>query len=133
MRCRVVVYSEKKVVGLVEDVKIVGMRDQLLLKAKMDTGASRTSVDSRLAAKVGLGPIMSSVRIKSSTGGRSSRRPLAQATVMIAGERFDVLVSIADRHRMKNPMIIGMDILGSGRFLIDPSSRQMARKSLNRC
>jgi len=123
-----VVDSEKKVLGLVEDVRIVGMRGQLILKAKMDTGASRTSIDSRVAAKVGLGPITSSVRIKSSTGGRSSRRPLAQATVIIADESFDVLVSIADRHGMRKPMIIGMDILGSGRFLIDPSKSHESEK-----
>lgn len=116
--------SEKKVIGLIEDVVIFGAQDQIKLKAKVDTGAGRTTVDSKIAAKVGLGPIISSVRIKSSTTNRVDRRPLAQATIIIAGVKFDIPVSVADRRGMKYPVIIGMDILKSGIFLIDPIKSQ---------
>jgi len=111
----------KKIVGLVADVGIVGTRGQVESKAKIDTGASRTVVDSRIAARAGLGPIISSVRVRPSTGERARSRPLVQGSVIIAGVKFDILVSVVDRSRMKYPVLIGRDILKSGFFLIDPT------------
>ena len=114
----------KKTVGVVEEVIVKGLNSQVKVQAKVDTGAQRTSVDSKIAAKVGLGPIVSSIRVKSSIAKGAYRRPLAQATIVIAGTKFEIPVSIVDRKGMTCPVLIGMDILKSGCFLIDPSKSQ---------
>ena len=87
----------------------------------MDTGASRTTVDSVIAARAGLGPVLGTVRIRQSISRHTETRPLVDADLIIAGEEFDVAAAIADRGEMKYHLIIGMDILAKGTFLVDPS------------
>lgn len=110
----------KKIIGLVEDVTILGSQGKTELKAKVDTGASRSSVDSKIAEKIGLDPTVSSVRVKSSMSKKVDRRPLAEAKIVLAGVEFNVSVSIADRTKMKYLVLVGLDVLKSGLFLIDP-------------
>lgn len=118
---RVLGSKQKRIIGLTEEVTLIGLKGRMILEAKVDTGATRTAVDHRIAAKVGLGPITSSVRIRSSTNDESHRRSLVEATVLLADQEFKLPVAIADRRRLKDNMIIGTDILKSGAFLIDPS------------
>lgn len=40
---------------------------------------------------------------------------------MIGGETFDVAAAIADRSEMTYHVIVGMDILGRAKFLVDPA------------
>lgn len=119
-------YEGKKVVRLVEKVTVKGPGGEEKVRAKVDTGADRTTVDRRLAERLKLGPILSQVTIKASAEGRKVLRPVVNATVNVGGKSFELKVGVADRSQMKYLVIIGRDILRSGVFLIDPSRREKA-------
>jgi len=100
-------------IGLVEKVKIIGEK-VVETNAKMDTGAKRTCVDYKLAARAMVGPIVSSVRVLS--GSRKGerhyiRRPIVKAKISLKDKIFDVKVSLEDREHLQFPVIIGRDIL----------------------
>ena len=114
----------KRVVRLVERVTISGPGGEESVRAKVDTGADRTSVDMELAAKLKLWQTGSKITIKTSDAGKMVERPLAEATVTVRGKSFKLKVGVADRSLMRFRVIIGRDILRSGDFLIDPSRRK---------
>ena len=117
------VTRERKVVGPIEYVKVIGHNGEARVKGKIDTGATRTSVDVWLAANIGLGPTVSVARVKSALVDEVRSRPLVRAIVEIEGEKFALPVSVDDRSDMRYPVLIGMDILKLGHFLIDPSKK----------
>jgi hypothetical protein len=114
----------KTVIGVVCHVVITGNHREETVLAKIDTGASRTSVDVDLAAQVGLGPVTDTVKIRAASSNHTEVRPLVQARVRLADQWFELPVNITDRKDMKYPVIIGMDILTKGRFLIDASPEE---------
>ena len=119
-----VTISTKKVIRLVQRVTVAGPGGEESVKAKVDTGADRTTVDGELAAKLGLVPTGSKVTIKASASGRKVERPLVSANVTLAGKTFNLRVGVADRSQMRYSVIVGRDILRSGDFLIDPSRKK---------
>ena len=112
---------DRRVIGVVEPVIVRGKRGEVRVQARIDTGASRTTVDTDIAARAGLGPVLGTVRIRQSISRHPETRPLVEAELVIEGETFDVAAAIADRTEMKHHVIVGMDILGSGKFLVDPA------------
>jgi hypothetical protein len=114
-------------VGPVEYVKVIGHHGEARVKGKIDTGSTRTSVDVWLAANIGLGPTVDVAKVKSAFLDRVRSRPLVRGTVEIAGVRFTLPVTVNDRSDMRYPILIGMDILRSGRFLIDPTKKVPAK------
>ena len=88
------------------------------MKAKIDTGATKSSIDTNLAAKLRLGPVIKSKLIKSAHG--SKLRPIIEATIELAGNVIKSEFTLADRAHMKYSILIGQNILKHG-FLIDPS------------
>jgi len=115
--------NEPIVIGPIEYVKVIGHHGEARVKGKVDTGASRTSVDVWLAANIGLGPTVDVARVKSAFLDEVRTRPLVRGIVEIAGVRFPLAVTVNDRSDMRYPVLIGMDILKSGRFLIDPKKK----------
>lgn len=113
--------KEKTVIGVVCPVLLKGGRAEERVEAKIDTGATRTSVDTELAARVGLGPITDIVKVRAASANQSEVRPLVMAHVRLGEQAFDLPVNIADRKGMKYPVIVGMDILSQGHFLVDPA------------
>src|SRR3989344_3936416 len=109
----------KTIVGLTEEITLfsnsVGKKT---LVAKIDTGASRSSLDINLASELSLGPIIKSKMIKSAHGNRL--RPVIEAELNIAGRKIKSDFTLADRTHMKYRVLIGINILKHG-FLIDPS------------
>ena len=65
----VIKYNDDKVViGLTEKVTVISSSGkQQMVLARMDTGAKSSSIDIGLAAKLELGPVMKSKRIKSAS------------------------------------------------------------------
>jgi len=116
--------DQKKVVRLVQRVVVTGPGGEESVRAKVDTGADRTTVDKALAARLMLVPTGSKVAVKASAEGKRVERPLVDAAVTLAGIRFNLRVGVADRSQMRYAVIIGRDILRSGDFLIDPSRRK---------
>lgn len=115
--------KERIIIGPIEYVKIIGHHGEARVKGKIDTGATRTSVDVWLAANIGLGPTVDVAKVKSALLDEVRSRPLVRSVVEIAGERFALPVSVNDRSDMRYPVLVGMDILSSGRFLIDPAKK----------
>lgn len=105
---------EKKIVGLVEKIKINGKE----VMARIDTGAEHSSIDEDLAKKLKLGPILRTILIKSASG--QTRRPVVEAEINIKGKVLQSKFNIANRKHMKYKVLIGQNILKQG-FLIDPS------------
>lgn len=116
--------QEKKVVRLVQRVLVAGPGGEESVRAKVDTGADRTTVDKVLAARLRLVPTGSKVAVKASAAGKKVERPLVNATVTLSGKKFNLRVGVADRSQMRYAVIIGRDILRSGDFLIDPSRKR---------
>jgi hypothetical protein len=108
---------KKELVGLVEEIELVGQKNIRAL-ALFDSGARSTSVDLALAAKARLGPIIKTTKIKSASMSREIRRPVVKASIKIKGRVFRTEVNIQDRSHMTFPIIIGRNIL-SGNFIID--------------
>ncbi len=52
-------------IGVTEPVVVRGKRGEVKVQAKVDTGASRTTVDTDIATRAGLGPVLGRVRIQS--------------------------------------------------------------------
>ncbi len=115
--------KDRILIGRVEYVKVIGHHGEARVKGKIDTGASRTSVDVWLAANIGLGPTVDVAKVKSALASQIRTRPLVRGVVEIGGIRFTLPVTVNDRSVMRYPVLIGMDILRSGRFLIDPTKK----------
>ncbi|MEE8198350.1 MAG: retroviral-like aspartic protease family protein [Thermoplasmata archaeon] len=122
--CRV--KSDKRtIMPIVCSVVLIGERGQEEVTAKVDTGASRTSVDTDLAGRVGLGPVGDTVRVRAASSAQAEVRPLVEARLQLVGKEFVLPVSLADRGDMNYPVILGMDILSEGNFLIDIPNRTL--------
>ena len=104
---------KKTTIGLNEKVKIKG-REFL---AKIDTGATKSSIDIRLAASLKLGPIIETKQYKNVHG--KSVRPVIKVQFQIAKRKMLFKFNLADRKRMKHKILIGQNILKKN-FLIDP-------------
>ena len=115
--------KERIVIGPIEFVKVIGHNGEARVRGKVDTGATRTSVDVWLAANIGLGPTVSVAKVKSALLDEVRSRPLVRAIVEIEGQGFALPVSVDDRSDMRYPVLVGMDILRLGRFLIDPTKK----------
>ena len=107
---------KKTTIGLTEKISIKGKE----VIARIDTGATKSSIDADLAAELKIGPIIGTKLIKSAQG--TSTRPLVEITITIAGKRIKALFTIAVRKHMKYSVLIGQNILKEG-FLIDPSKK----------
>ena len=105
---------EKIILGLIEKVKINGKE----IIAKIDTGADRNSIDTKLAAELNLGPITQTTKITSSHG--DSIRPVVQAELEIKNKKIQTQFNLTNRTHMKCPVLIGKEVLKKG-FIIDPS------------
>ncbi len=111
------VLDGRLVIGLAEkvDISYEGGRKKVI--AKIDTGATKSSIDTSLAAELRLGPVIKSKLVKSAHG--SKLRPIIEATIELVGRKIKSEFTLADRAHMKYRILIGQNILKDG-FLIDP-------------
>tara|TARA_Y100000310_G_scaffold231819_1_gene234517 strand:- start:169 stop:531 length:363 start_codon:yes stop_codon:yes gene_type:complete len=108
-------------VGLVENVVIVGSDEvSQKVEAKVDTGATRSSIDLKLASKLNLGPVIKSKMVKSAHGNKL--RPVIEAEIVLAGKKIKSEFTLADRTHMKYSVLIGVNTLKHG-FLVDPTKK----------
>ncbi|MFH1511459.1 MAG: RimK/LysX family protein [Candidatus Woesearchaeota archaeon] len=111
-------FSKRTLVGLTERmvVKSHDCRQEKLI-ARIDTGATKSSIDLRLARQLGLGPVLHTRSFRSANG--NSVRPIVKASIVIAGRKMKVKFSVVDRRHMRYRLLIGQNVLKRG-FLIDP-------------
>ncbi|UTF53359.1 ATP-grasp domain-containing protein [Natronosalvus rutilus] len=113
--------GEAAIIGYTEEVVLSGTSGSKSVYAKSDTGATRTSIDTRLAADIGAGPIKSITRVKSGSSKTSKSRPVVDVVVGVGGNQHTVTASVEDRSHMDYPVILGRDILGN--YQVDVSRR----------
>jgi hypothetical protein len=115
--------KNKRIIGLVEIIKVKGKKGIVKKRALFDTGATRTSIDVRTAAKAGVGPIVSSVRIKSANSSRGyTRRAIAEAIIIVKGKKIKTGVNIEDREGLPYSVLI------HNNFIIDVSKTHKSNK-----
>ncbi|MBU1976240.1 MAG: RimK/LysX family protein [Nanoarchaeota archaeon] len=110
--------TEKTVLGIIEDVEFKLEDENMIIQAKIDTGATKSSIDIKLASELKLGPIVKSKLVKSAHG--TKLRPIVWADIVLKGKPLRAEFTLADRTHMTYPVLIGVNILKQG-FLVDPS------------
>jgi len=111
----------KILIGLTETIDIIsskGISEDI--PAKIDTGATRSSIDLKLASKLNLGPVIKSKMVKSAHGNKL--RPVIEVEILIAGKKIRSEFTLADRSHMKFAVLIGVNILKHG-FLVEPTRK----------
>lgn len=114
-------FSEKvpispKVLSIAQDVTFYRNGEPITVKAKLDTGAHRTSIDRNFAAVLGLQSLDERVFVKSASG--ENFRPITKVSFILAGKKISTTASLVDRSSLKYPVIIGHRDLKD--FLIKP-------------
>lgn len=101
----------EKIIGYTERVVVAGTSGSESVIAKADTGATRTSIDLDLAARIGAGPITRGARVKSGSQRTTKTRPVVDIIVGIGGDQYTVAAPVADRGHMTYPLLLGRDVL----------------------
>ncbi len=112
--------KKREILGLIEEINILGNKKKKI-NAKIDSGATTSSIDIGLAAELRLGPLVMTNKVTSSHG--SSRRVCIKFPIKIKGKIIESLFTLADRHGLKYPVLIGVNTLKKGKFLIDPMKK----------
>lgn len=108
------------IIGVTEKVMIYGPKGKKEIMAKIDTGASKSSIDSKLVKELGVTDEVGTAFVKTAHGNK--RRPVVKEILKIKGRVMHVKFTVADRSHMKYRALIGMNVLTRG-FLIDPSKK----------
>ncbi len=110
------VFTSPQILPVIYPVTIRTKTATREIKAKLDTGAYRSSIDESLAKELELPVAKDLVYITSASG--NAHRPTTQLSFQIAGKKVTSQVSIVNRSHLKYPMIVGrIDLKG---FLIRP-------------
>ena len=113
--------KKRTVVGLTEKIIVKangnGSEDKEMI-ARIDSGATKSSIDLTLASQMKLGPVVDSRLVKSAHG--TKLRPVVEVEIVLQGRTIKAKFTMADRAYMKYPILIGQNILKSG-FVIDPN------------
>ncbi len=109
----------RETIGLTEKVTLVNGSKRKTLTARIDTGATQSSVHTSLAKALHLGPVVSTKLVKSSHG--KSLRAVIKAECTMRKKKIHAQFNIADRSTMKYKILIGRNALRQFKFLIDPT------------
>jgi len=111
--------KDRVVLGLIEFVTVHGSNDrEAKVLARVDTGATSSSIDYTLAGELQLGPVISSKLVKSASG--IKKRPNLKVKIVLKGTKIEEEFTLADRSHMTYRILLGQNILKKGNFLIDP-------------
>src|SRR5260221_1093204 len=98
-----------KTINVLENVKLVSNNgEKVEVKAKIDTGDWKTSLDKDLAEKLGVvnsSNILWTKTYKSSLG--SEKRKVVNLTLYLAGTKIKTIANVATRSHLRTPIIIG--------------------------
>jgi len=113
-------FKGKTIVGLSHKITIIGKKKSKLIVARIDTGATKGSIDSKLASSLKLGPVIKTKLVKSAHG--NEIRPVISAEIKIKDKKIKADFTLADRSHLKYSVLIGQNVLKKG-FIIDPSKK----------
>ncbi len=110
--------QSRPILGLTEEVTILNPPRSEKAIARIDTGATSSSIDLKFAEKLHLKEVNIFKIIKSASG--IGRRPVIHVKIIIKGQELEGDFTLANRSHMTYSLLIGQNILKKGRFLIDP-------------
>lgn len=110
------------VLGLTEEITLIGAKHSKTIIARIDTGARSSSLDLDLAKQLQFKETKPPRIVKSASG--VSERPVVHAKVVILDKELEGDFTLADRSHMTYPVLIGQNILRKGRFLVDPLKKE---------
>jgi len=99
------------VLGYTSRMKISGTDGVERVVAKSDTGADRTSIDTELAGRIGVGPLVGTTEVRSAAGTGTETRPIANVDLRLNGHWRTATVSVTDRGEMSHAVLLGRDVL----------------------
>ncbi len=106
---RVAAVEGIKTIGVWENVKVSSSTGGMVeVRAKIDTGAWKTSIDKDLADKLGItktSNILWTKVYKSSLG--QEKRKVINLTLYLAGRKIKTIANVANRLSLRTPLIIG--------------------------
>jgi hypothetical protein len=111
---------KKTIIGAKEWVTLICRHKEKKVLARIDTGATKSSMDKKIARQICTSQVLAYKTVKSASG--VTKRPIVLARIRIAGRTFKSYFTLADRKKMKYQVLIGRNILKRG-FLIDPSRK----------
>ncbi|MFT4261295.1 MAG: RimK/LysX family protein [Candidatus Woesearchaeota archaeon] len=111
-------YKDKVILKAVEKITIKNLKEDKkeTVLARIDTGASKSSIGLTLAAELHLGPIKSYSKVKNANG--ITTRPIVEAIIEIGGKKIKEKFTIANRVNMQYKVLVGRNVLKNG-FLVD--------------
>ena len=113
-----------KTVDIFESVRVKGHNDkEITIKAKVDTGAWRTSIDKTLAQDLHLldeNNVLWYRKFHSAFG--REKRPVIAVTFWLKGKKIRTTAGVTDRSKLRSPLIIGRKDLGG--FLVNPTNNE---------
>jgi hypothetical protein len=110
--------GKKTIIGVVEPIIINSQFEEKTVMARIDSGATKSSINQKIAHELKLGPVTRSKLVRSAHG--SKMRELVEIEIQLAGQTLRSEFTIVDRDHMRYPVLIGRNTLKLGDFLIDP-------------
>jgi len=112
-----------KILNSVEKIKIYGFNNKkkIEIEARVDTGATRSSIDRKLAEELGLlnsENILWKDRFEYRNVAGLQKREVVSVKYYMAGKKIIGSASVANRSKMKNKFLVGR--LDMGGFLVKP-------------
>lgn len=108
----------RPVLNAVEQVFLAAGTEKHALLARVDTGASLSSLDLELAQSLGLDrPVLREILVRNAHG--LSRRPVVKLRYVLRGQAFESEFTLVSRSEMPHPMLLGRSSLAG--FLVDPA------------
>ena len=132
------------IIGRIEYVVLQDIH--IKLKARIDTGAGISSVhaeileikqspdgervrfqiaDGQGGAKTLERKIVDWANIKVMGTDRMNRRPVVRLDICLGGKKLEGRVNLNDRSNFLYPILIGRNLLNTGKFLVDPSRKHL--------
>jgi len=111
---------ERQTIGLTEKVELLGAENKKLV-ARIDTGATISSIHDKLAHELGWNTIVRTKIVKSASG--TTRRYVVKGKINICGKTIVGSFTITDRSHMKYAVLVGQDVLVKTKCLIDPTQK----------
>ncbi|GIW23108.1 MAG: hypothetical protein KatS3mg068_2115 [Candidatus Sericytochromatia bacterium] len=108
--------KEKILIKAVEEIIIYGKNTTKVVKARIDTGASQSSIDKDLAKELGFNKYIGKINVISANG--IQLRNMIEVNYSLAGKNIKAIFTISDRSNLNYKVLIGRNDLKG--FLINP-------------
>lgn len=112
-----IMMNKGRVLGAVEPVVLTGNGKEHEVFARIDTGATRTSIDEELCKELGFQLTGKEISVRSASG--QTKRPVAKISYHMHGKHIVGEATVIDRAHMKYPLIVGRKHMDG--FLVNPS------------